>query len=236
MRLTWALVLLLPLPAYALELWGARQCLEADPMVNGRHVAPFGVGSERWLIAMGAIGAACIVPRLFHVRAMRRLRGRARHEIDPGLGTYRTAPPRVWRWASEEAAITMAQARYAGRSAATLALLANVELAVFFQLMPVVSFHCFGSGTHVYVPKEDEHVLLIGLVMVVVLLELPRWSAVVRPIRDLLGAGARARARDAGADGEGRPRRAEARVTAQAALVAQGDAKRMELSVAHQDE
>jgi hypothetical protein len=57
--------------------------------------------------------------------------------------------------------------------------------------MPVRSFHCFGSGTHVDVPSESGHVLLIGLVVVVVLLELPRWSAVVRPIRDLLVAGAR---------------------------------------------
>jgi hypothetical protein len=190
-RLTWAQVLLLPLPAYALELWGAHRYLDPDAMSYWRTVEPFGVGPERWFLTAATIGVAWVVPRLFYLRAMRRLRGRARLEIDPGLGTYRTAPPRVWRWASEEAAITMAHARYAGRSAATLALLASVELAVFFQLMPVRSFHCFGSGTHVYVPKEDEHVLLIGLVLVVLMLELPRWSAIVRPIRDLLGAGAR---------------------------------------------
>jgi hypothetical protein len=190
MRLTWIQVLLLPVPAYALEFWVARRYLEPDSMVSWRTVERFDVGAEHWFVAAAFIGLGWIVPRLFYVRAMRRLRGRAQLEVDPRRdGTYRTAPPRVWQWPSEGAATEMAQARYAVRLAATLATLAAVELAVLCWLLPVRSFPCFGPGPFVLVPEENAHVLLIALVMVVLVLELPRWSAIVRPIRDLLGAG-----------------------------------------------
>jgi hypothetical protein len=190
MRLTWLQVLLLPLPAYALELWVARQYLQPDPLVSWRTVEHFDVGVEHWLVTAVAIGAAWILPLLYHRRAMRRLRGRARLEVDPVRGTYRTPPPRVWRWPSETAAIEMAQARYAVRSAATLATLAGVELAVFSWLSPVRSFHCFGPDPFVHVPDENAHLLLVVLLAGVTVLLTPRRSAALRPIRDLLGTGA----------------------------------------------
>ena len=190
MRLSWIQVLLLPLPAYALEFWLALQYLQPDPVVSWRTVERFGVGTVHWLVAAAAVGAAWIVPLLFYRRAVRRLRGRARLDVAPERGTYRTAPPRVWQWASETAAIEMAHARYAVRSAATLATLAGVELAVFSGLMPVRSFPCFGPGPAVYVPEENAHLLLVGLLVGVTALLAPTRSAALRPIRDLLETGA----------------------------------------------
>jgi hypothetical protein len=189
-RFTWLQLLLLPLPAYALEFWTARRHLNPDPPAPWLTVERFDVGARHWLVAAITIGAGWILPLLLYRRAMQRLRGRARLEVDPGPATFRTPPPRVWRWPSEGAAVAMAEARYATRMAATLAVIAGVELAIYFWLLPERSFHCFGSGTHVYVPDENEHLLLAGLVMGVTVLLVPRRSAALRPIRDLLGAGA----------------------------------------------
>lgn len=188
MRVTWIQVLLLPLPAYALEFWLARQYLKRDPMLSWLTVERFAVGTERWIAAAAAIGAAWLVPLLFYRRAVQRLRGRARLEVEPGPATFRTPPPRVWRWVSETAAIEMAEARYAARLAATLAVLAGVELTIFSWLLPVRSFPSVGPGT-VNVPEESAHLLLIGLVVGVTALLAPRRSAALRPIRDLIGTG-----------------------------------------------
>jgi hypothetical protein len=191
MRLTWLQVLVFPLPAYALEFWFARRYLDPDPMVSWLTVERFDVGTKHWLVAAAAIVAGWILPHLFYRRAMQRLLDRARLEVDLGPATFRTPPPRVWRWPSEEAAVAMAEARYATRAAATLAVIAGVELAVFFWLMPVRCFHCFGPGTDVYIPEEREHLLLVGLLVGVTVLLAPRRSAALRPVRDVLESGAR---------------------------------------------
>ena len=85
----------------------------------------------------------------------------------------------------------MAYARYTARSAATLATLAGVELAVLSWLSPAKSFYCFGPAPVVHVPEENAHLLLVGLLVGATALLAPRRSAAFRPIRGLLGTGVR---------------------------------------------
>jgi hypothetical protein len=183
LRLTWALVLVMPLPAGALALWVARWLRE--PRDPGRPwvVNQLGVEARYAVGIAAAIVVAWGVPWLWHRRATRRLCRRAHLEVDPGRDTtYRTAPYRVWRWASDEAARAMALDRYAVRLCATLAVLAAVELHVYLRLLPVRSFHCFNPGADAWVAWEDDHLLLIGLVALAVALLAPRRSAAEGPV------------------------------------------------------
>lgn len=189
MRATWVLVLVLPWPAYALEIWLAQQYLGVDGLISGRTVERFGVGPGLAALTIVALGVACVGPRIAHRRAVERLRGRARFELDPLRdGTYR-APPLVRRFPDDAAALKAAYARYAARSAATLAVIASLELVLFFEMTLTKSFACFGGGgTTVFVPSAGEYLPLLGALVVVTALEFPRRGVMVRRLRDLLGA------------------------------------------------
>jgi hypothetical protein len=189
MRATWALVLVLPWPAYVLELWVAQQFLATDGLVPWRTVTRFGVGRSLAALVSVAIGVACVGPRIAHRRAIERLRGRARFDLDPLRdGTYR-ASPLVRRFPDDAAALKAAYARYGARSAATLAVIASLELVLFFSMTLTKSFACLGGGTTVHVPSAREYVLLLGGLVVVTALEFPRRGAVLQRVRDLIGAG-----------------------------------------------
>jgi len=185
MRVTWVQVLLLPLPAYLVELWIARRYSGVELGLYA-EVGTFGVGWEVAIFAAAILGAASIAPRLAHRRAMRRLRLRARAELSSGRGgRYRAAPPLVLRFPAEDAALEMAAARYATRLCAALGLLAILDLRIFFAMVPWKGFPCVDSPT-VYVPSAPQHLLLVGLVVAVAALELPRRAAIVGPIDDIV--------------------------------------------------
>jgi hypothetical protein len=129
------------------------------------------------------------LPRILHRRAIERLRRRARNEIDPlHGGTYRASPSLVQRLPPGSAAMEMARARFAVRSAATLGMVAVLELAVFLRMAIDKSFHCWGEGmpVTVYVPSPREHLVLIGLIVAFAAFHLPRRASIAGPLRDLL--------------------------------------------------
>ena len=192
MRLTWAGVILLPLPAYGVLLWLANANLASSDDESAallRVVEPFGVGRDLAIFAAFVLAVAWVLPRILHRRAIERLRRRARTEIDPDHGgTYRASPSLVQRLPPESAAIDTARARFAVRSAATLGMIAVLELAVFLRMASVKSFHCWGGGmpVTVYVPSPREHLVLIGLIVAFTALHVPRRASIVAPLRDLL--------------------------------------------------
>jgi hypothetical protein len=195
MRLTWATVLVFPLPAYALVLGFVHANLAStDPDHPFRRlgVGTFGVGWEVAAKVAVALAAAWAVPRIVHRRAVERLRRRAREEIDPRpTVAYRAAPPRIARLPPGGGALEAARARFAGRSAATLAVVAVVDLAVLFWMMPIRGFPCVGGVGTLDVPSPTAWGALIVLVAVFTLLLVPTRRSVVGPLRDLLDTGSR---------------------------------------------
>ena len=189
MRATWALVLVIPWPAYVLETWRAQEFLDDDGVLGWRTTERFGVGPGLAALMVVALGVACVGPRIAHRRVIERLRGRVRFKLDPLRdGTYR-APPLVRRFPDEAAALKAAYAYAAARSAATLAVIASLELVLLFAMLPTTITSCFTGRTTVVVPRTGEYLLLVGVLVVVTALEFPRCGAVGRRIRDLLGTG-----------------------------------------------
>jgi hypothetical protein len=192
MRLTWAGVILLPLPAYALELWLAtvfQGFPDGENLALLRTVEAYGVERDLAVLVALVLAAAWVLPRIVHRRAIARLRRRARTEIDLHHGpTYRRPPTRVLRFPAEGGAIEMAGARFAVRSAGVLALVAIVELAVFVRMLGWRSFDCMmcRAPTTVYVPDLREHLVLIGLIVAFTAFHLPRRASIVAPLHDLL--------------------------------------------------
>src|ERR1700734_2283493 len=96
MRLAWAGVILLPLPAYALELWLEnvyRAFSEHDPSGLVGPLERHGVGRDLAIFAVAVLVTAGVLPRIHPRRAIERLRRRARTGLDPlHPGTHR-APP-----------------------------------------------------------------------------------------------------------------------------------------------
>jgi hypothetical protein len=118
MRLTWATVLVFPLPAYAVVLWWVRVNLastDPDHPFRWLDVRTFGVGWDVAAKVAVALAVAWAAPWLLHRRAMARLRRRARVEVDPVASVaYRAAPPRIARFPEGSGAIEAARARFAG--------------------------------------------------------------------------------------------------------------------------
>ncbi len=193
MRLTWATVLVFPLPAYALLLWFVQWNLAStDPEHPYRRlgIGTFGVGWDVAAKVAVALAAAWAVPWIVHRRAVARLRRRAREELDAGpSGAYRAAPPRVARLPAGCGAIEAARARFAGRSAATLAVVAVVELAILFSLVPFHGFPCVGGPGALDVPSPSAWGALIAVVAAYTLLVVPTRGRITGPLRDLLDAG-----------------------------------------------
>ncbi len=193
MRLTWAGVILLPLPAYALELRLAtafRGIPDGENLALLRTVEAYGVERDLAVFVALVLAAAWVLPRMVHRRAIARLRRRARTEIDPHHGpTYRRPPARVLRFPVGSGAIEMAGSRFAARSAGVLALIAIVELAVFVRMAGWRSYDCAvcRAPTTVYVPDLREHLVLIGLIVAFAAFHLPRRASILAPLRDLLG-------------------------------------------------
>jgi hypothetical protein len=193
MRLTWATALVFPLPAYALLLWFVQWNLAStDPGHPYRQlgVGTFGVGWDVAAEVAVALAAAWAVPWLVHRRAVARLRRRAREEVDARSSvSYRAAPPRVTRLPVGCGALEAARARFAGRSAATLAVVAVVDLAFFFWLVPLRGFPCVGYPGSLDVPSPGAWGALLAVVAAYKLLVVPTRGRITGPLRDLLVAG-----------------------------------------------
>ena len=81
MRLTWAGVILLPLRAYALELWLAtvfQGFPDGENLALLRTVEAYGVERDLAVFVALVLAAAWVLPRIVHRRAIARLQiGRA---------------------------------------------------------------------------------------------------------------------------------------------------------------